>query len=72
MKKKNRLTCLRGGCGCRLKDVSLNVHYGFNASARPEKKDVRLLRITDIQNNRVDWDGVPGCAYSERDIKSYL
>ena len=61
-----------GWVWCRLKDVSLNVHYGFNASARPEKKDVRLLRITDIQNNRVDWNGVPGCAYSERDIKSYL
>lgn len=61
-----------GWAWCRLKDVSLNIRYGFNASARPEKKDVRLLRITDIQNNRVDWDGVPGCVYSERDIKSYL
>jgi type I restriction enzyme S subunit len=56
----------------RLGDISLNVHYGFNASGRSEKKDVRLLRITDIQNNRVDWNGVPGCIYSARDIKSYL
>jgi len=56
---------------CRLQEVSNNIHYGFNASAKPEKHDVRLLRITDIQNNVVNWDTVPGCDYLEKDLKSY-
>ena len=29
---------------CRLQEVSNNIHYGYNASAKPEKSDVRLLR----------------------------
>ena len=43
----------------------------MNASAKPEKYDVRLLRITDIQNNSVNWDSVPGCDHNEKDLKSY-
>jgi len=54
---------------CRLQEVSNNIHYGFNASAKPNKLDVKLLRITDIQNNTVNWDSVPGCDYSEKDVK---
>lgn len=61
-----------GWVRCRLGEISLKIHYGFNASARLEKRNVRLLRITDIQNNKVNWDNVPGCLFSERDIKSYL
>lgn len=57
---------------CRLEDICLKIHYGFNASAKPEKKDVRLLRITDIQNNKVDWESVPGCNYSKSDLENYL
>jgi type I restriction enzyme S subunit len=56
---------------CRLEDLCLKIHYGFNASAKPEKKDVRLLRITDIQNNQVDWESVPGCDYSKSDLENY-
>lgn len=57
---------------CRLGEICERVHYGFNASAEPEKKDVRLLRITDIQNNQVKWETVPGCTYSDSDLKNYL
>lgn len=56
---------------CRLQDISNKIHYGFNASAKPEKYNVRLLRITDIQNNSVNWETVPGCDYLEKDLKSY-
>jgi len=58
-------------CWSRLEDLCLKIHYGFNASAKPEKKGVRLLRITDIQNNQVDWDSVPGCDYSKSDLENY-
>ena len=57
---------------CRLGEIANNIHYGFNTSAKPNKSDVRLLRITDIQNNKVNWHSVPGCDYSEKDIKTYL
>jgi restriction endonuclease S subunit len=56
---------------CRLGEICTKIHYGFNASAKPEKKDVRLLRITDIQENKVDWESVPGCDYTESDLKIY-
>ncbi len=62
----------QGWVWCKLREVSINIHYGFNASARQEVKDVRFLRITDIQNNKVEWDTVPGCLYSEKDIKTYI
>lgn len=61
-----------GWVWCRLGEISLRVHYGFNASGLPEKKDIRLLRITDIQNSRVDWGSVPGCICSDRDVNTYL
>lgn len=57
---------------CRLGEISRKIHYGLNASAIPEKKDVKLLRITDIQNNQVDWESVPGCDYTPMDIENYL
>lgn len=44
---------------------------GINVSAKPNIKDVRLLRITDIQNNKVNWKSVLACKYKSKDIKSY-
>lgn len=52
----------------RLGDISLRLHYGYTASASKAEKEVRLLRITDIQNDHVDWANVPGC---EIDADSY-
>ena len=45
----------------RLSQVANAVHYGYTASANQALTEVRLLRITDIQNGRVDWASVPGC-----------
>ena len=55
----------------RLGEVCCRIHYGFNASAKKEKDGVRLLRITDIQDNKVFWDSVPGCDHSQKDIETY-
>ena len=54
-----------------LDEISINVHYGYTASADHNRKDVRLLRITDIQNGRVNWDGVPGCQIDDRNLPIY-
>jgi type I restriction enzyme S subunit len=55
----------------RLASISRRIHYGYTASANRSLKDVRLLRITDIQNNLVDWSSVPGCEISQREVDQY-
>jgi len=55
----------------RLAAISIRIHYGYTASANQSLRDVRLLRITDIQNNLVDWASVPGCEISPREVEQY-
>jgi type I restriction enzyme S subunit len=45
----------------QLKEVCERIDYGFTASADFKLNEPRFLRITDIQNGRVDWEQVPGC-----------
>ncbi len=52
--------------------ISSNIHYGYTASAKTENSGVRLLRITDIQNDKVNWTTVPACEISEEKSQSYL
>ena len=55
----------------RLATISLRIHYGFTASADFALKNVRLLRITDIQDNAVDWPSVPGCVIDAGNVDQY-
>lgn len=54
----------------RLGDISNKIHYGYTASAQ-DVGEVGLLRITDIQNNNVDWTTVPFCSPTEREKEAY-
>lgn len=45
--------------------------YGVSESAKTNGK-YRLLRITDIQNNNVQWDSVPYTDFDENKAKLYL
>ncbi|EHG1304808.1 restriction endonuclease subunit S [Vibrio parahaemolyticus] len=56
----------------RLGNLSSDIHYGYTASAKPDSEGVRLLRITDIQNDKVNWETVPACDITEDKAKSYL
>jgi type I restriction enzyme S subunit len=56
----------------RLGELSQNIHYGYTASADFASTEYRLLRITDIQNSKVDWNSVPGCDISQNDAGKYL
>jgi type I restriction enzyme S subunit len=56
----------------RLGDVSSRVQYGFTASADYSIDMPKMLRITDIQDNRVDWDNVPGVNAEGKDLTSYF
>jgi type I restriction enzyme S subunit len=55
----------------RLGSISNRIHYGYTASADHSQRDVRLLRITDIQDNQVNWETVPGCQISAQEVAKY-
>lgn len=54
----------------RLGEVCQRVDYGFTASADFSIHQPKFLRITDIQNGKVDWKSVPGCKISEEEIQA--
>src|SRR5690606_6319004 len=56
----------------RLGRISADIHYGYTASANENAKEHRLLRITDIQNDKVNWETVPGCEISDDQAEQYL
>ena len=55
----------------QLLEISRKIHYGFTASANQQIDNVRLLRITDIQHNKVEWRSVPGCEIDEKALGSF-
>ncbi|MFT7337704.1 MAG: type I restriction enzyme S subunit [Marinobacter maritimus] len=54
-----------------LGDISSDISYGYTASATSEPTGIRLLRITDIQNNTVNWPNVPNCKIEPEKIGKY-
>ncbi|HZR78656.1 MAG TPA: restriction endonuclease subunit S [Chthoniobacterales bacterium] len=54
----------------RLGDLS-RINYGYTESASGEKVGPHFLRITDIQDNRVDWATVPYCPIEAEDLPKY-
>ena len=46
------------------------IDYGYTASAA-QGDGPRFLRITDIQDGRVDWATVPSCSIPESEIERY-
>ena len=53
-------------------DLSSDIHYGYTASAKHNSDGVRLLRITDIQDDKVDWSTVPACEITIQKAQNYL
>lgn len=54
----------------RLGNIIDNIKYGYTASSQ-ENGEVKLLRITDIQNDEVNWNIVPYCKISEEEFETY-
>lgn len=52
---------------CYMKGITQKIHYGFTASAA-NAGNAKLLRITDIQDGRVNWDTVPFCDVPEKKL----
>lgn len=55
------LPLAHGWINATLRECSENISYGVTASAASEPVGPRFLRITDIQENQVDWSTVPYC-----------
>lgn len=47
------------------------INYGYTESATREPVGPRFLRITDIQDDRVDWENVPYCKIELVDSPKY-
>ena len=58
-------------CTVRVREVAESIQYGHTASAMASEEGPRFLRITDIQDGRVDWDNVPSCNIADGDIPKY-
>ncbi|MDY4525724.1 MAG: restriction endonuclease subunit S [Treponema sp.] len=57
-------------CWCRWGELSELIQYGYNAPAK-ESGRIKMVRITDIQNGKVQWNTVPFCEISDTDIQVY-
>ena len=58
-------------CWCRWGELSQSIQYGYNAPAK-ETGRIKMVRISDIQDNKVLWDTVPFCDIDEESIETYL
>lgn len=55
---------------CKINNIAQNVMYGLSNSAE-NSGNCRLLRITDIQNNMVNWNKVPYTNISNKEANTY-
>ena len=52
-------------------NIALSIQYGYNAPAI-ERGDIKMIRISDIHDNVVQWKDVPFCNIEAHDIDTYL
>ena len=52
-------------------NISQSIQYGYNTPAL-EKGVIKMVRISDIQKNKVLWETVPFCMIEEKNIGTYL
>ena len=55
----------------RLGEISQSVQYGYSAPAQIKGR-IKMVRISDIQDESVCWDKVPYCDIREEEIEQYL
>jgi len=60
-----------GWCWATVGQLAENIQYGHTESAKEEPLGPKFLRITDIQDGRVDWDAVPYCECSKEEHRKY-
>ncbi len=51
-------------------NLSDSIQYGYNAPAKVSGR-IKMVRISDIHDNEVDWSHVPFCDIDEDEIETY-
>ena len=51
--------------------LSVFIQYSYTAKAIFQDMGCKYLRITDINNNFVNWKSVPFCQIKEEDIQNF-
>lgn len=54
----------------RLGDITEKNQYGYTAKAE-NNGEIKYLRITDIQDDKVIWKGVPYCNIDKKDLEKF-
>lgn len=54
-----------------LGDISVDISYGYTASAKHGEDGPKFLRITDIVPDRIDWKSVPSCDADPATLEKY-
>lgn len=52
-------------------EIASSIRYGVSESAKENGK-YKLLRITDIQDNKVNWNTVPFTDFDDNKVSSYI
>ena len=55
-----------------VKNTAINIQYGYTESATKKQIGPKFLRITDIQNNSVNWSDVPFVKIDDETKGKYL
>ncbi len=55
-----------------LKSITDSIQYGYTESSSKVVIGPKFLRITDIQENNVNWEGVPYCKIDDESKSKYL
>ena len=53
-----------------MSDISASIRYGYTASANTSG-NVKLLRVTDLQDSQVNWNTVPCCEIDSEDLPRF-
>ena len=52
-------------------NISFKIQYGYNARAKVKGK-IKMVRISDIQDNKVIWANIPFCDIDDNEIEYYI
>ncbi|WP_283675999.1 restriction endonuclease subunit S [Clostridium perfringens] len=55
---------------CRWGEIAYKIQYGYNSSSK-SSGTVKMVRISDIQNNKVLWEKVPYCQIDDNSYNIY-
>jgi type I restriction enzyme S subunit len=67
VRDKRRHILPSGWVRTKIREIAVDLQYGYTAAANDSPVGPKLLRITDIQDGRVDWTAVPYCEIGEND-----